>query len=306
MAVEYKDYYKTLGVGRGAGKEEISKAYKKLARKYHPDLNSGDKSAEEKFKDVNEAHEVLKDDEKRRLYDQLGPDWQHGQQFQQPPGFEGTRFSFGGGASAFSDFFETLFGGGGRGASSFGADPFASFSRRSHKGQDIQAALQLSLEEAFHGGKKSISLQGSNGAQRTLEVAIPAGVRNGAKIRLAGQGEPGSGGQPGDLYLQVSLLNHPLFTLDENDVLYELPLAPWEAVLGAKVRVPTLDGEVDLAVPPGSSGNRKFRLRGKGLGSGSARGDQFVRVRIKVPEAPSPEEKDLWTRLQEISTFSAR
>lgn len=308
MAVEYKDYYKVLGVERGASKEEINKAYKKLAKKYHPDLNAGDTSAEEKFKDINEAHEVLKDAEKRRLYDQLGPDWQHGQQFQQPPGFDGTHFSFGGGggASAFSDFFETLFGGGGARASSFGADPFGSFSRRTRKGQDIQATLQLSLEEAFKGGKKNISLQGSNGAQRTLEVNIPAGVRGGAKIRLTGQGEPGTGGQPGDLYLQVNLARHPLFTLDENDVFYELPLAPWEAVLGTKVRVPTLDGEVELAIPPGSSGHRKFRLRGKGLGSGNAKGDQFVRIRIKVPETLSSEEKELWTKLQEISSFSAR
>ncbi len=308
MAVEYKDYYKLLGVERGAGKEEISKAYKKLARKYHPDLNAGDKSAEEKFKDINEAYEVLKDEEKRRLYDQLGPNWQHGQQFQQPPGFEGTRFSFGGGgdAAAFSDFFESLFGGGTRGG--YGADPFGSFPRRPRKGQNIEAQLVLSLEEAFRGGKKTVSLQGAGGIQRTLEVKIPAGVKNGAKIRLSGQGEPGAGqgAQPGDLYLQVVLAPHPLFALDENDVIYELPLAPWEAVLGTKVRVPTLDGDVDLAVPPGSGGRKKFRLRGKGLGSGEARGDQFVRVSIKVPETLTPEEKELWLKLRDISTFSAR
>ena len=322
MAVEYKDYYKLLGVERSAKKEEIAKAYKKLARKHHPDLNQGDKKAEDTFKDINEAYEVLKDDEKRRLYDQLGADWQHGQQFRQPPGFEGMRFGGGSGAyggqgfdpSAFSDFFESIFGGGGGGGfaraqggrnQGYGADPFASFSSRQAKGQDVEAHIELTLEEAFKGGKKTVSLQNATGAVRNLELNIPAGVKNGAKIRLSGQGEPGAKG-PGDLYLHVRLAPHHLFSLDENDVLYDLPLAPWEAVLGAKVLVPTLDGNVELNIPSGSGSGKKFRLRGRGLGSGTGKGDQFVRLTIKVPETLEPEEEELWKKLQEISPFSPR
>ena len=320
MAVEYKDYYKLLGVERSAKKEEIAKAYKKLARKHHPDLNPGDKKAEDKFKDINEAYEVLKDEEKRRLYDQLGADWQHGQQFRQPPGFEGMRFGGGRGgqgaqsfdASAFSDFFESMFGGGGfaqaqgggRNAG-FTGDPFASFSARPTKGQDVEAQIELSLEEAFQGGKKTVSLQNASGVVRNLELNVPAGVKNGAKIRLSGQGEPGAKG-PGDLYLHVRLAPHHLFSLDDNDVLYDLPLAPWEAVLGAKVLVPTLDGNVELTIPKGSGSGKKFRLRGRGLGAGTAKGDQFVRLTIKVPETLSPEEEELWKKLQEKSAFNPR
>ena len=319
MAVEYKDYYKLLGVARGASKDEIAKAFKKLARKYHPDLNPGDKKSEGKFKDINEAYEVLKDEEKRRLYDQLGPNWQHGQQFQQPPGFEGVRFSGGGaqgfGASPFSDFFESLFGGGfaraqaGGGShfrsGSFGGFPGGGFAPQPSKGQDVEAQIELSLEEAFRGGKKTVSLRSSSGAVRNLEFTVPAGVRNGAKIRLSGQGEPGATG-PGDLYLHVRLAPHPLFSLDDNDVLYELPLAPWEAVLGAKVHVPTLDGAVELSVPAGSGSGKKFRLRGRGLGSGAGKGDQFVRLTIKVPDQISAEEKELWKKLQALSSFNPR
>ncbi len=316
MAVEYKDYYKLLGVSRGASKDEIGKAFKKLARKYHPDMNQGDKTAESKFKDINEAYEVLKDDEKRRLYDQLGPNWQDGQRFNHQDfgqtygrGFGQGGFSQNFNGSSFSDFFETLFGGGGMrgGGASFGPGPFASFSRQPRKGRDVEASVQLTLEDAYHGGGKSISLQTPSGV-RTLEVKIPAGVKSGARIRLAGQGEPGQGqgAQPGDLYLAVTLLPHPLFSLDDNDVIYELPIAPWEAVLGAKVRVPTLDGEVDLTVPPGSGSQRKFRLRGRGLGSGTSKGDQFVRLAVAVPASLTPEEKELWKKLQDISSFSPR
>ncbi len=324
MAVEYKDYYKLLGVSRGASKDEISKAFKKLARKYHPDMNQGDKSAEGKFKDINEAYEVLKDDEKRRLYDELGPNWQHGQQFNHQDFGRNFGQSFGGGfsqhfggrggaqsfdSSSFSDFFETLFGGGarqsGRQSASFGGDPFASFSRQPRKGRDVDASVQLTLEDAYHGGVKSISLQTSSGV-RTLEVKIPAGVKSGARIRLAGQGEPGQGAAPGDLYLAVTLMPHALFSLDDNDVVYELPIAPWEAVLGAKVRVPTLDGEVDLTIPPGSGSQRKFRLRGRGLGSGTTKGDQFVRIAVAVPPSLTAEEKEVWEKLQAISPFTAR
>jgi len=315
MAVEYKDYYKILGVSRTAAKDDIAKSFKKLARKYHPDFNPGDKTAESKFKDISEAYEVLKDDEKRRLYDHLGPNWQEGQHFQHPPGFEGTQFSFtntgggfqGMGTSPFSEFFESLFGGGMRGSqsASFGGSPFEQFTQRPMKGQDVESRLQLTLEEAYHGGTKSISLRSPDGSVRTFEVKIPAGVKNGAKIRLAGRGEAGSG-QPGDLYLQVQLLPHVHFVLDDSDVVYELPVAPWEAVLGAKLRVPTLDGTIELSIPAGTNSRKKFRLRGRGLGSGVHKGDQLVRVIVNVPEQLSAEERVLWEKLRDIAASAAK
>lgn len=316
MGVEYKDYYKLLGVERNASKDELSKAFKKLARKYHPDLNPDDKEAEAKFKDINEAYEVLKDDEKRKLYDQLGPNWQHGQNFQQPPGFENFTFygnaggqgGFGGdfGGSGFSDFFESLFGGAGRGQG-FGPDPFGNFTRRPQRGRDVEAELGLTLEEAYKGGRKTVSISSQSTGRKSLEINIPAGVKEGARIRLAGQGDPAiGGGQSGDLFLRVSLLPHQYFTLEQNDIIYELNLAPWEAALGVKVRVPTLENEVELSVPPGSSSGRRFRLRGKGLGSGSAKGDEYVRLNIKTPTKLEPEEKELWEKLAEVSQFKAR
>lgn len=333
MGVEYKDYYKLLGVSRNASKDELGKAYKKLARKYHPDLNSGDKTAESKFKDVNEAYEVLKDDEKRKLYDQLGPNWQHGQNFQRPPGFGNFTYNsygnmggnagggagaggMGGGtfdASSFSDFFETLFGGG-RGAGgmgggqSFGPDPFGNFGRKARRGKDVEAELALSLEEAYRGGRKTISLTTSQG-NKSLEINIPAGVKEGARIRLAGQGEsgvPGSGAQPGDLYLKVRLQPHQDFALEQNNLVYDLILAPWEAALGARLRVPTLEGEVEIGIPAGSSSGKKLRLRGRGLGSGGAKGDEYIRIGIRVPESSSDAEKELWEKLAAASNFKAR
>ena len=300
MAVSYKDYYKLLGVERGARAEEISKAYKKLARQYHPDLNPGDKQAEDKFKEINEAYEVLKDPEKRKLYDQLGPDWQHGQQFQGNPGFGNAHFTFNGqrfDGSGFSDFFETLFGGagGGRGAQ-FGPDPFGGFSSRSRRGRDVEAELSLSLEEALRGGRRAVTLQMPQGP-KTLEVNVPAGIREGAKLRLAGQGDPAPGGTPGDLFLRVRYLAHPLFKVEGENLHCDVALAPWEAALGARVAVPTLEGEVELSIPAGSSSGRKFRLRGKGLGSGVNRGDLLARVMIKVPARLSAEESELWQKL---------
>lgn len=324
MSVEYKDYYKILGVEKSASTEDISKAYKKLARKHHPDLNQGDKKSEERFKEINEAHEVLKDPEKRRMYDQLGPGWQHGQNFQRPPGFENMHFDFsgmGGGASGFSDFFETLFGGG-RGFSSSGfsgasfggqgfggnqnfggGQGFGGFAQQPRKGRDVEAKLALSLEEAFHGGKKAITLSGAPGAApRSLEVNIPAGVKNGARIRLAGQGDPGAmGGPAGDMFLKVSIQAHPQFSLDDADVIYDLHLPPWDAALGARVTVPTLSGMVELKIAPGTGSGKKLRLRGKGLGGGKNKGDQFVRIAIDVPEAATPEAKELWEKLREVS-----
>lgn len=312
MGVEYKDYYKLLGVSRGASKKEISQAFKKLARQYHPDLNPDNKAAEAKFKDINEAYEVLKDEEKRKLYDQLGPNWKHGQNFQRPPGFENFNFQYGGSgmgggfeASGFSDFFESLFGGTGHGQN-FGAGPFGGFTRKPRRGRDVEAEISLSLEDACRGGRKSITLQTRNGP-KSLEVSIPAGVKEGARIRLAGQGDPGgAGAESGDMYLKIVLIPHLNFSVLQNDIFHDLYLAPWEAALGIKLRVPTLEGEVELNIPAGSSSGKKLRLRGKGLGIGSARGDEYVRVNIRVPSELGAEEKKLWTQLAEISKFDPR
>jgi curved DNA-binding protein len=320
MSVEYKDYYKTLGVAKNASAEDINKAYKKLARKYHPDLNQGDKKAEEQFKAVNEAHEVLKDPEKRKLYDQLGPNWKDGQNFQRPPGFENMHFNFGGsgaqfGGSGFSDFFETLFGGGGRGfssanfgggqfgGSSFGGGEFGGFGQRPRRGRDVEAKLTLTLEEAYYGGKKNLTLSGAPGSpQRSLEVNIPAGVKAGARIRLAGQGDPGAmGGPAGDMFLKVAIHPHSHFSLDDADVIYDLHLMPWDAALGAKVPVPTLSGKVELSIKPGTGSGKKLRLRGKGLGSGKTKGDQLVRICIDVPEPATDESRKLWESLRDLS-----
>ena len=325
--MEYKDYYDILGVSKTASQDEISKAFKKKARGCHPDLNPGDACAEANFKDLNEANEVLKDPEKRKLYDSLGPNWQAGQNFQPPPGFDNVRFHFGGqgpgqggpgaqfDASAFSDFFETLFGGGFGGGQQAGFGRGGGFSRRQSRGDDAQAILELSLEEAYRGGSKTLSLQepgiGPDGRPtmntKTLQVNIPAGVRDGSKIRLAGQGNPGfGGGSSGDLYLHVRILPHAVFRLEDNNVLMELALAPWEAVLGGTLSVPTLDGPVDLRIPEGIGSGKKLRLRGKGLGGGAHRGDQYVRVMIQVPERVGDEEKKLWEKLRDISRFTPR
>jgi len=312
MSLEYKDYYKILGVTKGATQEEITKAYKKLARKHHPDLNQGDKKSEERFKELNEAHEVLKDPEKRKMYDQLGPNWQHGQNFQRPPGFENIRFGGSGAdfaSSGFSDFFETLFGRGGgfSGASCGGmggGSPFGrAFNQQPRKGRDVEATLSLTLEEAFHGGKKVLTLSGIPGVgPRSLEVAIPEGVKNGGKIRLSGQGDPGSNGAPaGDLYLKVTLHTHPHFHLDDADIIYDLHLAPWDAALGVTTTVPTLSGMVEIKIAPGTGSGKKLRLRGKGLGSGKSKGDQFVRIAVDAPEPTVPEIKKLWEQLREAA-----
>ena len=314
--MEYKDYYKLLGVAKGASQEEVSKAFKKLARKYHPDLNPNNPDAESKFKEINEAYEVLKDPEKRKLYDSLGPNWKEGQNFQPPPGFENFQFRSGGfgGGGDFSDFFETIFGGaGGFAGSRFGGDPFGRPMRS--RGRDAEVRLTLTLEEAYRGGRKTVSLQeqvrGADGMprvqQKTLEVNIPSGIKDGAKIRLAGQGSPGQGGAPaGDLLLQVGIAEHPLFRLEGVNVLHDLRLAPWEAVLGCSARVPTLDGPVDMTIPPGVSSGQKLRLAGKGLGKGASQGDQFVRIGIRSPKTLTDRERELWQELSEISTFQAR
>jgi len=336
--VQYRDYYEILGVSRDASQEEISKAFKKLARKYHPDLNPNDKEAENKFKEINEAYEVLKDPDKRKRYDHLGADWQHGQDFEPPPGYENVRFTFGGGGrgqgfdTGFSDFFETIFGdlfGEGRSfqrgrSAGFREGPFGGagfrdtgFGGRSYagRGQDAETELELTLEEAYQGGKKTITLQqqvvDQQGMPRTqhrnLEVNIPPGVSDGSKIRLSGQGSQGmGGGQAGDLYLIVRLKPHSLFAVEGKNVALDLPLAPWEAALGTTVSVPTLEGRASMKVPAGTGSGQKLRLRGKGLGRGARKGDQLVRIMVKVPKQLSEEEREMWEKLSQVSDFQPR
>ncbi len=307
MAVKYKDYYQILGVSRSATQEEIKAAYRKLARKYHPDVNPGDKEAEEKFKEINEAYAVLSDPKKRELYDRLGSNWKAGADFTPPPGWENIRIDFGdfdwgfGRSGGFSDFFELLFG-----------DPFKR-SRRTGRagpstwtipGTDVEMELPLTLEEAHRGTTRRITL--ANG--KSLEVKIPPGVRDGSVIRLAGQGEPGiAGGRPGDLYLRVKLQPHPLFQVSGDDVTVEVPITPWEAVLGTTVKVPTLDGTAEVTVPPRSQAGRKLRLRGLGLTRRrGGRGDQYVRLKIVVPPDPTPTERRLFEQLARESRFNPR
>ncbi len=328
MAVSYQDYYALLGVDRSADKDTIARAFKKLARKYHPDLNPGDKQAEEKFKQINEAYEVLKDPKKRQMYDQLGPNWQQGQQFSSSDfsdffsrfgrgqGFDPghVRFDFGGGQGGmnggdFSDFFQTLFGGG-PGGSRGGFDGFygcgqGSGGRRApRRGADLQTELKLTLEQVEMGGRRPLTLPTGTGV-RTLEVNVPKGIRDGARLRLSGQGQSGPGGS-GDLYVTVRYIDHPVFRVEEGNLLCDVDIAPWEAVLGGTLKVPTLEGEVEIALPPGTSSGRKFRLRGRGLGPDGQRGDLFARVIIKVPASSSEAELRLWRQLASVSTFRAR
>ncbi|SDB18156.1 curved DNA-binding protein [Desulfonatronum thiosulfatophilum] len=326
MSVSFKDYYQLLDVSKTASQDELSKAFKKMARKYHPDLNPDNAEAEKKFKEINEAYEVLKDPEKRKLYDSLGPNWQHGQNFQPPPGFDqrgfrsrsagGPQFEAGG-FGGFSDFFETMFGGQFRGQQGYEGDPFGSggFGPRQTKGRDVEVGMELPLEDAYSGGTKTISFQeqvvGPDGMPRmetkSLQVNIPAGIKNGSRIRLAGQGSPGlRGGPSGDLYLKIHIAPHPLFKLEGNSIVYDLMLAPWEAALGSKVRIPTLSGAVDMNIPAGSGSGKKLRLRGKGLGKGADQGDQLIRVMITVPPTPSDQERALWEQLAQVSDFQPR
>ena len=330
MGVTYHDYYETLGVKRSATEKEIKTAYRKLARKWHPDLHPGNEkeAAEEKFKQINEAYEVLSDAEKRAKYDRLGASWRDGQDFSPPPDTEGFRYySSGGGAEGFSDFFETLFG---------GSDPFGRTSRKTRRtgsvrGQDIESELEISLEEAYRGGEKSIKLSaredcaacggsgqdfngfcsrcggvGSVSASKALTVKIPPGVQDGIRIRLKGQGGEGrNGGERGDLYFKVRLQPHPIYKVQDNNLETEIILRPEQAVLGDQVTVPTLDGPVNMKVPPGTRAGKRLRLRGKGLpvkGSDEpgARGDEFVRISIDIPDYLSEEETEIYRRLASL------
>lgn len=310
--MEYKDYYKILGVERNASEDAIKKSYRRLARKYHPDV-SKEAGAEEHFKEVSEAYEVLRDAEKRAAYDQLGQSWQAGQDFRPPPGWPGqARSNVGGGgfsSSDFSDFFESLFGGRG-GFSGFADMGRAGFAAT--PGQDQTVALEISLEEAYNGSSRSVQLQipehGSRSANRTrtLNVKIPAGVTSGQKIRLAGQGAAGVGGAAnGDLYLEVSIRPHPMYKVRGRDILLEVPLAPWEAALGCKIEVPTPGGSVTLNVPANAHSGQKLRLRGRGM-PGNPPGNQIVSLRIVNPPADTAATREFFQRMEREFKFNPR
>lgn len=315
--MDYKDYYATLGVDRKASPEEIQRAYRKLARKYHPDVNQGNE-AEDRFKEISEAYEVLKDSEKRSTYDRFGQAWKSGGGV--PPGFHNINVEFGEGfrgagggfsGSGFSSFFESLFGGGRSG----GFDPFREGAggfademrrRRQARGGDQITKIALTLEEAARGGERQIIVSDPvTGRSNTIQVNLPAGVKPGQRIRLAGRGSEGVGGGPrGDLYLKVELRSHPRLKLDGNDLYATVPVTPWDAALGATIRVPTLNGSVGIKIPPGSSTGRKIRLGGKGFpGTKGKVGDLFVEIKIMVPETLVPEEKELFEALARVSKF---
>ncbi len=304
--MEFKDYYQVLEVARDASPEVIKRAYRRLARKFHPDVSKEPK-AEERFKQVQEAYEVLKDPKKRAAYDELGANYRQGQQFRPPPDW-GSRFEFrgdAGGDAGFSDFFSSLFGG-----APFGGAERGAFRSR---GEDSQAELEVTLEEAYAGAQKTIDVARTEvvggrpqSRTRTLRVTVPAGVTTGQMIRLGGQGGAGGGdGRAGDLYLKVKVLPHPDFELSGRDVTLALPLSPWEAALGATVSVPTLGGEVELKVPAGAKSGAKLRLRGRGL-PGDPPGDQFVALKVVVPSTLTDRERELFEALKAASAFEPR
>ncbi len=309
--MEFKDYYRIMGVKRDASQEEIKRAYRKLARKYHPDV-SKEPDAEARFKEVGEAYEVLKDPEKRAAYDQLGANWKAGQEFHPPPGWD-AGFEFRGGgftgsdSSAFSDFFDALFGRGFAGS----GERHGAYQAR---GEDHHARILIDLEDAYHGANRTITLQvpglDAHGRphtrQRSLKVHIPRGVRQGQRIRLAGQGAPGvGGGRSGDLYLEVEFKPHPFYRVEERDLYVDLPLAPWEAALGAKVKVPTPGGVVDLKIPPNSKPGRRLRLKGRGI-PGRPAGDLYVVLQIALPPADSEKAKEIYRTMERELAFNPR
>jgi curved DNA-binding protein len=294
--MEYKDYYKVLGVARTASQDEIKKAYRQLARKYHPDV-SKEANAEEKFKEVGEAYEVLRDPEKRAQYDQFGSNYRHGQSFQPPPGWNENMGGFGGGGN-FSSFFENLFGGG-MGGGAGGHDSFFA------KGEDVNAKINVTLEEAYNGTQKTIRRPAGASSNGTINVKIPAGITSGKKIRLNGQGKAGMGGKAGDLFLEVTISPHRHYRVEDKDVYLDLPITPWEAALGGKVTVPTLAGKINLTIPAGAKSGQKMRLKGRGL-PGKEPGDEFVVLQIMTPEATTDKAKDIYRQMAEEMAFNPR
>jgi curved DNA-binding protein len=341
MAVQFRDYYEVLGVPRGASEDEIRKAFRKLARQYHPDVAKDKNVAEEKFKEINEAYEALSDPEKRKKYDQLGANWKQGADFRPPPGWRDMRGEpFGGaqggdfethfGGTGFSDFFEALFGAAGRRGGFRGFTEDEQFAGR---GRDVEGDIMVTLEEVFRGSVRPINVQravacdhcGGSGVRGqhvcnvcggtgrvtradTYQVRIPPGVTEGQRLRIAGRGEAGmGGGASGDLFLRVRLAKHPDFEVEDHNLVNEVEVAPWEAVLGAQVRVPTLEGPVNIKVPPGTQNGQRLRVRGRGLPQrGGTRGDLLVRVGIEVPKNVSEKERGLWEQLARESHFNPR
>jgi len=322
--MEFKDYYEIMGAKRDATQDEIKKAYRKLARKYHPDV-SKETDAEAKFKQLGEAYEALKDPEKRAAYDQLGANYQSGQDFHPPPDWDaGFEFSgggyTGGDSSAYSDFFESLFGQGQgpgpgqpRGGSPFSGGGGRRGSARM-QGEDHHAKVVIDLEDAFNGATRSITLRAPEvdaqghvvTHERTLKVNIPKGVRQGQRIRLSGQGSPGFGGGPaGDLYLEIEFRPHNHYRAEGRDIYLTLPIAPWEAALGARVAAPTPGGKVDLKVPDGSTSGRKMRLKGRGI-PGKPPGDLYVELSIAMPPADNEQARELYREMQQKLAFNPR
>ena len=325
MGVKYENYYDLLGVKRDAESKDIKKAYHKLAREFHPDVNKN-KDAEEKFKKINEAYEVLKDPEKRKLYDQLGSNWQAGQDFNAPPGWnshgdfghDGSSYHYTGNADEFSDFFELLFGGGrGRRSSPFDSYGFGqqegyNFAK---KGADREAELELTFEEAYHGGSKKVrlSIQEPDAMGRIVtsskeyDVRIPKGVTTGSRIRLKGMGEAGSGrAAAGDLFLNVKLKDTASIKHKGHDLYLDFKVSPWEAMLGGKVDIPALSGTVQMTLPRGAQTDHKYRLKEKGLPSKNGFGDLYVVIKIVVPDTLTEDEEKLVQELEKISKFNPR
>lgn len=321
--MDFKDYYATLGVGKDASKDEVQKAYRKLARKYHPDVNK-DPSAEAKFKEIGEAYEVLKDPEKRQRYDRFGSAWNQAARqsggtprwqnidFDFGPGVGAQGFEFDLGGSGFSSFFDMLFGGGrpqaGRG---FSTEFRTSRGGGPRGGADIEAPISLTLEEAARGGKRELVLTDpATGERKTVKVTVPKGLKSGQRIRLAGQGREGtSGGERGHLFLKVDIAPHPRFRLKGRDLHTTLPITPWEAALGGEATVPTLNGDVKVKIPAGASSGTKIRLRGRGYpksAKSDETGDLFARLEITVPKNLSDQERKLFEELAEVSTFDPR
>jgi len=345
MAVQYKDYYAILGVPRTASDADIKKAFRKLAREYHPDVAKDKKRAEEKFKEVNEAYEVLGDPAKRKRYDELGANWKSGSEFRPPPGWDGFtgqrrragsgmgkadyEFQFGG--TGFSDFFEQLFGA--RRAGGFGEATGLTEDEQAQRGRDIEGDIMVTLDEAVRGSLRSVNVRrgvecencagkGRRGQRicstcggegrvtksETYQVKIPAGVSEGQRLRLAGRGEAGArGGEAGDLFLRVRLAKHPDFEVADHNLIYEASVAPWEAVLGASISVPTFDGRVNIKIPPGTQNGQKLRVRGRGLPHRSGeKGDLIVVATVEIPTRLTEAERTLWEKLSQESGFNPR
>ena len=307
MSVQYKDYYQSLGVARTASADEIKKSFRKLAREFHPDVAKDKKKAEEKFKEINEAYEVLGDADKRKKYDELGANWKSGADFRPPPGYGGGYgggqpfrggqtggFEFGG--TGFSDFFEQMFGaqrraGGFGGQGGFADEPEMAESR------DIEGDILVTLEEAKRGSVRTVTVRRENRTD-SHQVKIPAGITEGQKLRIAGRGDHG-----GDLFLRIRLAKHPDFEVHDHNLIYELELAPWEAALGAEVAVPTLDSTVNIKIPAGTASGQKLRVRGRGLGKN---GDLIIVTKMVVPGKISEAQKKLWEQLAKESKFNPR